>query len=52
MPGRILNALKTVGVKNPVILLDEVDKMVILLLVIFNLLFGFLAPTLHFFMNN
>ena len=28
MPGRILNALKTVGVKNPVILLDEVDKMV------------------------
>ncbi|KAL9974903.1 hypothetical protein ACROYT_G012005 [Oculina patagonica] len=27
MPGRILNALKTVGVKNPVILLDEVDKM-------------------------
>lgn len=29
MPGRILNALKTVGVKNPVILLDEVDKMVI-----------------------
>nr|XP_058967636.1 lon protease homolog 2, peroxisomal-like [Pocillopora verrucosa] len=27
MPGRILNALKTVGAKNPVILLDEVDKM-------------------------
>lgn len=27
MPGRILNALKTVGVRNPVILLDEVDKM-------------------------
>ncbi|XP_068694451.1 lon protease homolog 2, peroxisomal-like [Montipora foliosa] len=27
MPGRILNSLKTVGVKNPVILLDEVDKM-------------------------
>ncbi|XP_074617102.1 lon protease homolog 2, peroxisomal-like isoform X2 [Acropora palmata] len=27
MPGRILNALKNVGVKNPVILLDEVDKM-------------------------
>ena len=25
MPGRILNALKTVGVTNPVILLDEVE---------------------------
>ena len=30
MPGRILNALKTVGAKNPVILLDEVDKMVLI----------------------
>ncbi|XP_048580781.1 lon protease homolog 2, peroxisomal isoform X2 [Nematostella vectensis] len=27
MPGRILNALKAVAVKNPVILLDEVDKL-------------------------
>lgn len=28
MPGRFIQALKTVGVNNPVILLDEVDKMV------------------------
>ncbi|RZF39967.1 hypothetical protein LSTR_LSTR002370 [Laodelphax striatellus] len=27
MPGRIIQALKTTGVNNPVILLDEVDKM-------------------------
>lgn len=27
MPGRIVNALRTAGVKNPLILLDEVDKM-------------------------
>lgn len=33
MPGRILNALKTVGAKNPVILLDEVDKMVLINLI-------------------
>ena len=26
MPGRIANALKTTGVKNPLILLDEIDK--------------------------
>ncbi len=27
MPGRIINALNTSGVKNPLILLDEIDKM-------------------------
>ncbi len=27
MPGRLVNALKTAGVKNPLILLDEIDKL-------------------------
>lgn len=26
IPGKVINALKTTGVENPVILIDEVDK--------------------------
>ena len=29
MLGRVMEAIKTVGSSNPVILLDEVDKMVV-----------------------